>query len=102
MARQVTRLELKQQALQRANLERSKLIDPGELVYMINASLAHLYEILIATDENYFTKNIPFNTTAGTQDYPLPDDFYKEVGIDVNINGVIVNARRFMFSERNL
>lgn len=103
MARPVSLIEIKLQALQRANLENSPLINSPELVSMINSSAAEIYEVIINSDETYFLRDpLDIITSNGTKTYPLPDDFYRELGIDININGIKINARRFMFSERNL
>lgn len=108
MARPVNLLSFKNQALQRASFENASLVfNVEELTAMVNNSIAYLYETIVSTDEQYRLKSQPYTTlvsnVANNPDlYALPADFYELRGVDININGVVVDARRFMFSERVL
>lgn len=102
MAREVQLVMLRNRMLQRANLENSRLISTEEATDYINQAWSMVYEILVQTDESYSTTSIVYNTTNSVATYPLPSDFYKERGVDVNFSGIIIDAKRFMFSERNL
>lgn len=103
MARNVTLLELRTQARQRANMENSQFITDSELNSYINNSCTELYDLLIAKYEDYHatTANIPI--VVGTDSYALPTDFYKLLGVDlvVDAQGNAVTLKPFMFAERN-
>jgi hypothetical protein len=99
----VTLLQLKNRARQRADMETSDFIEDSELVGYINASLAELYDLMVAAyGEDYFLDNYTFSTVASQADYSLPADFYKLKGVDARINGSDwYSIRPFNFNERN-
>lgn len=78
-----TFLSLRNQARRRADMENSKFIEEDELGEYINNSIKELYDLLIATYEDYYIKDPVQFTLTGTQDgYALPSDFYKLRGLD--------------------
>lgn len=99
----ITLLEIRQQARQRADMENSEFVSDSELNNYINSSIAELHDILIqAYGTNYFTKTYLFTTTANTDSYALPADFYKLDGLDAKLNGSNwTGLKRFNFPERN-
>lgn len=101
----VTLLELRTRARQRADMEATGFIQDSELNTYINASYAELYDLLVSKyGSDYFVAPAhTFSTTANTETYALPTDFYKLLGVDCKINSSNWQTlRRFEFSERNL
>jgi hypothetical protein len=98
-----TLLELRTRSRQRADMVNSRFISDSELNYLINASVAELYDLLIANrDENYYIDSDTFTTSAGDSEYDLPADFYKLMGVDlVNGSSDSVTLKAFKWQERN-
>lgn len=108
MARNVTLLSLRTQALQRADMQNSNFIDSTsgvtcEANNIINASAAELYDLLVTNFEDYYTSSSTISVVSGTDTYSLPASFYKLLGVDLVIdsNGNAVTLKRFSFSDRN-
>lgn len=102
----VTLAQLKTRARQRADMENSGFIQNSELVSYINASVAELYDLLVSKyGEDYFVAS-PFSitTTANVDQYALPTDMYKLLGVDLQLDtsNNWVSLKRFEFAERNI
>lgn len=99
----VTLAELKEQSRQRADMENSEFISDSELTSYINASLAELHDLLIASYcDDYMMEEYNF-ASDGTLSYALPADFYKLRGVDVKRGptGQWATVKRFNFNRRN-
>lgn len=98
----ITLAELKTQARQRADMENSEFVSDSELTSYINASLAELHDLLIASYcDDYMMIEYIF-TSTGDLAYNLPDDFYKLRGVDVRRgNGQWATVKRYNFNRRN-
>lgn len=76
-----------------------------ELISYINQSLFELYDLMISCfGANYFVKAPPYSfTTDGTNDqYALPSDFYKILGLDLQLAANnFATVKSFEFMERN-
>ena len=97
-----TLLGLRTLARQRADMENSSLVADAELTNYINASYAELYDLLTARYEDYFVKDPLTFSTSGTSIYPLPADFYKLLGVDLQLDSSNwVSIRKWNFAERN-
>ena len=104
MAKNVSLASLRESARQRADQVNSGFVTDAELTNYINLSLTELYDLLVdAYGEDYYTKNPPeLITTTGLDNYPLPLDFYKLQGVDLQIDSVTFRTLRpFMMAERN-
>lgn len=96
-------------AKQRADLVNSNFISASEWQNMANASLQNLWDKLVETyGSDYEVQNTFAITTDGTNDaYALPTDFYKLLGVDLQLSGSVsqvygwVTIWRFNFSQRN-
>lgn len=97
-------------AQQRADRENSDFITDAEWQNMTNASLQQLYEKLIeAYGSDYFCQASSNITTDGLTDtYSLPTDFFKLLGVDLNIwpgaqSGVTgwTSIWKYNFAQRN-
>lgn len=101
MARTVTLASLRSQAQQRADMENTDFLTGAEWNVNINNSATELYDLLTTVFEDYYfdTHSI---TTSGTDTYPLPDDFYKLLGVDqLFASGQSGTVKPFQFGERN-
>lgn len=92
---------------QRCDLVNSNFIQPAEWNAMINASAYRLYDMLVAAYGNNYNVVEPpflFLTDGVTQRYPLPLDFYKNLGLDVQVSntaGAWLPIPKFNFAERD-
>ena len=82
MANSATLAQLRTRARQRANMENSNFIRDTEMLALINASYAELYDIMVTKYEDYYiTGPTSFSISSGNT-YSLPSDFYKLRGVD--------------------
>ena len=93
---------------QRADMVNTQFVTDAELNGYISASYFELYDIIIqkfGDDYESITPPFPITTVANTQLYALPSDFYKLLGVDLQINSNSPNGwltlKPFMFAERN-
>lgn len=99
----ITLAELKEQSRQRADMENSEFISESELTGYVNASLAELHDLLIASYcDDYMMEEHVFTSTTALE-YALPSDFYKLRGVDVRrgSNAQWATVKRFNFNRRN-
>lgn len=98
------------QAQQRADRVNSGFITPSEWTGMVNASCQQLYDKLIEAYGNDYEVATPFPiTTDGINDhYTLPTDFYKLLGVDLQLSNTQaassigwITLRKFNFAQRN-
>lgn len=89
---------------QRANMEASQFVTDAEIVSLLDRGYKELYDLLVQTYQEYFLTSTLVTLVAGTDNYPLPADFYKLQGIDYitqNSTNSRWTMRPFMFNERN-
>lgn len=101
----VTLAQLRTRARQRADMENSGFVSDSELNAYVNASYAELYDLLVSKfGEDYFVASPhSITTTSNTEDYSLPGDFYKLLGVDFKLDSRNwASLKRFEFTERNL
>lgn len=95
------------QAQQRADMVNSNFISAAEWNAYINASYYELYDILIQKfGEDYFVAQpYTYTTQTSLQLYPLPTDFYKLLGVEIQLNTgnpmSWVTLKNFQFIDRN-
>lgn len=77
MSNDVTLSDMRTRIRRRADMENTSFVSDAELKDWINDSLSELYDILISKDEDFYLSEYNFSTVADTQDYDLPNDFYK-------------------------
>lgn len=104
---QTTLGSIRLQAQQRADMVNSNYITDQEWDSYINASFFELYDVLAQKfGDDYFVA-IPYTytTQTNTVTYPLPIDFYKLLGVEVNLNTGSpqswVTLKNFTFIDRN-
>jgi len=102
-----TLLSIRTSAQQRADMVGSSFITDAEWNGYINASAKELYGLLVQKyGDNYFVQLPPYEfVTDGQSDYyPLPSDFFKLLGVDLQINNSpngYVSLKPFQMAERN-
>ena len=72
------------QVLQRCNLENSSFVSDSEMLQMLNASAAELYEILVHKFEDYYLSEFYFVVAPGVSSYSLPSDLFKLSALDIS------------------
>ena len=102
MANTITLSQIRQQIRERADLVDDPFFSDSELNSYINSSYAHLYNLLVKTNQDYYlTESLPFNLIPGQETYNLPSDFFKLVGVDAFVDSKWRPLKRFVFNERN-
>lgn len=96
------------QARQRSDMENSTFVSDPEFNQYISQSYKELYDVLVAAYGNDWFINNPLSPfqfqTTNSQYYPLPADFYKLIGVDLQYNSAPngwVSLRRFEEADRN-
>lgn len=98
----VTLAELKRRARERADMENSDFIGDEELTTYVQKSAQELYDLLIKSSEDYAISTSSIALVASQDAYDLPEDFYKLLGVDVQLsNSKWRPLKKFMFAERN-
>lgn len=93
--------DLKTLARQKSDQENSDFISDSELTSYINESRAELYDLILSRFEDYYSASATFTVASGAWTYPLPSDFYKLRGIDVDVGGEWATVHKFDFEARN-
>jgi len=102
----MTLLQLRTAAQQRADMVNSEFVSDSEWNSYINQSYYELYDLLVQKYGNdYYVADPHTFTTDGVNDsYALPSDFYKLLGVDLQL-GISqdswVTLKPFNFAERN-
>lgn len=101
----VTLGALRLQAQQRADLENSQAVSTPEWNQYISQSRKELYDLLVAAygNEYYMATPYVFNLN-GAETFPLPADFYKLLGVDLQYSSSPtgwITLKRFELIERN-
>ncbi len=97
--------QIRQMAVQRADMEGSQYVTAPELNTFINQSLYELYDLLVTAYEDYnVSAPYTFVTDGTNYQYTLPTNFYKLMGVDVGLGGGntgYVTINKFDFINRN-
>lgn len=98
--------EIRTIARQYADMVNSQFVTDAEFNSYINLSYFELYDILIQKygDDYYVASPYSFSTDGVTQQYTLPSNFYKFLGLDLQLGNTPnswVTIRSFMFGDRN-
>lgn len=95
------------EAKQRADMVNSSFITDQEWNSYINASYYELYDVLTQKfGDDYFVAHPYTYTTQSTEQlYPLPTNFYKLLGVEIQLNtgnpNSWVTMKNFQFIDRN-
>jgi hypothetical protein len=97
--------QLRTAARQRADMVYSQFVSEAELNSYINASYYELYDLLVQKYGNdYYMTQYSFQLQNGIVQYELPADFFKLLGVDLEISSGpdgYVSLRPFTLAERN-
>lgn len=96
---------LRSQAQTRADMVNSPFVPTAEWNVFINKSAAALYDMLVASFEDYYTKASATLTATvnGQGTYALDADFYKLAGIDIKVSSSEYKSLRpYVWRERNV
>lgn len=96
--------QIRLMAQQRSDLVNSPFVTTSEWNLYINQAAFELYDLLVTEYEDYFLKSPLQITTDGSEQYTLPNDFYKLLGVDLglaNNTTAWITLKKFQFIERN-
>lgn len=91
---------LRTQVRQQADMVGSTFITDSELNTYISSSYAELYDLLVASNEDYYVTALAFTISSGNT-YSLPSDFYKLRGVDYTSGSRYITLKTYNFQERN-
>jgi len=100
MARNRTLAELQQEVYELADVDLA-YIDEPQMTRMINASLAELYDLVVASNKDHYAESANISVVSGTDSYTLAADHYRLVGVDVYDGATWHLMKRFNLHERN-
>lgn len=103
-----TQAQLITEVRQRADMENSQKVTDIEIVTYLNIEMLSLYDLLIGAFQDYYvssaTFSLPANAVAGTtNEYALPTDFYKVLGLDLTSTSTVwpLTIHSYSRAERN-
>jgi hypothetical protein len=105
---QTTLGNIRLQAKQRCDRVNSQFVTDQEWNTYIDQSYRELYDLILQKFGNdyYVAAPYSFQTSQNQPLYPLPGDFYKLLGVEVQLNqndpNSYVTLRKFEFIQRNL
>jgi hypothetical protein len=103
MARSVSLQSIVDKARVLADMKSSAFISNAEALALVNDCYAELYDVLVGSYEDYYTQTSTITLTPSTNEYDLPDDFYKMVGVDFKVNNdAYITLRPYTNAERNV
>lgn len=80
---------------------RTVYVSEAALILEINSSIAELYDMLVAANQDYYESTQSINVVSGTASYALDATFYKSIGVDVLLaDGTYRSLRKYNRSER--
>jgi hypothetical protein len=101
----LTLAQLRTAAKQRADMVNSDFVSDAEWNSYINQSAYALYDLLIQKyDNDYFCEDYEFETDGTAYLFDLPEDFYKLLGVDLqlgNTDDSWITLHKFERAERN-
>lgn len=101
---QMTLADIRSAAQRRADMVNSSFVSTAEWTEYINGSYFELYDVLVQKyGDDYNVQQGNATTSGATQFISLPADFYKLVGVDLQVSAPDwwVTLRPFEFAERN-
>lgn len=103
MARPVTLQSIVDRARFHADMKSSAFVSDTEALNQLNEIYPELYDELVGAYENYYSSTATLNLTSGNNVYDLPDDFYKIIGVDFQVNSdAYITLKPYMEAERNV
>lgn len=105
MASNVTLVVIRDKIRDRGEFDSTDYFPSSQLNEWINDSIAAFYDELVKADPARYLEQGNITVVSGTEDYALPSDFYKLVGVDLLDSNSASGYRqmdRFMWNERHL
>jgi hypothetical protein len=91
-----------EQARQRADQVGSQFVADSEALGYLQLAYQNFYDELVQSNNTYYLSTFNITLINNQQDYNLPTDFYKLLGVDlINNVGSPITLRPFQFVERN-
>ena len=85
-----------------ADMENSTFVSDAELRDYLNSAYSELYDLVVEKYEDYYLSSTTAMDLSSTDSFALPTDFYKALGVDLDIGGTTISLRNYTFQERNL
>lgn len=99
----VTLASLRTRVRRRADMVHSQFVTDAELNDWLREAYSELRDLLVQSyGEDYFAESVELTADGVSDSLPLPDDFFKLLGVDIYDGGEWRGLRRFSFNERNL
>lgn len=102
MSRSYTVEQLATKVRSRGEYAEDAYIKNDMLIDFIDSAHTEVYDMLVTKWEDYFVTEATFETTASVGAYTLPTDFYKLLGLDIQIGGRWHQLRRYNLTQRNI
>lgn len=100
MANETTLENLKDRALDYADMTGSGFPDDDRLTDYINSGLSELHDLIVANHgEDYLRKDTTFAVSSSSESYTLPSDFYKALAVFHQSSGRRHKVERWQPSE---
>lgn len=96
----VSLTQLTTRSKQLADMVGSSFVGSTEWTDYINSGYGELYDLIVASFEDYFTTTASSTITTGNT-FSLPSAFYKIRGLDYLVGTQYVNCTQFNFNDRN-
>lgn len=99
----VTLAQFRSRTRERADMGTSQFITDtvDSLDAIINDACDELYDLLVEKYVDYFKTSATFTTVSGTETVSTPATFYKLLGIDLTVGGIIHDLQPYSFANRN-
>lgn len=85
----------------KADMQNTQFITDTELISYIDKAYRKIHNKLVNTFQNYFVSEATITLVSGTNEYDLPSDFLKLLGLDLNNAGKPYSLKPWSLNERN-
>ncbi len=94
--------DIKTRVRERADMVNSQFISDSEMLSYVNSAYQELYELLVNTNEDYYTTSTTFTLSSSDNGvYALPSDFFKLRGVEYLLSGEYITIYPYNWNERN-
>jgi hypothetical protein len=99
----ITLRQVADRARYHADQRNSSYTTDEEMLELITDNYTELYDLIVAAfGENYYSSSDTFAISSATATYALPEDFYKIIGVDFQVNtGAYITLKAYTELERN-
>ena len=96
-----TESTLRTRTRQMADMVNSTFVTDTELRDYLNSAISELHDIVVEKYEDYYVSTSDTMDLSSTDSFSLPTDFYKALGVDLNVGGNTYSLKNYSFQERN-